>query len=117
MSKPDFADVSPHMNSYSAIKELRDEGWVVGIGGNQFKPWDTLTRAEIAVMIVRAKHGPKYKPPNAQGVIPDVPASYWGAKWIEQAVKEGMDLYWDGNFYPREAARRADMAVLVWLLK
>ena len=117
MSKPSV-DVENSLNSYEAIDNLRTTGWVVGVGNDLYKPFDTVTRAQMAVLIERAKHGPHFKPPVATGIIPDVPASYWGAGWIEAALGEGlMDLYDDGNFYPRNPATRADVAVLVWLLK
>ena len=113
-----FTDVPNDLNSYEAIKNLKEEGWVVGVGNNEFVPFDTETRAQKAVYICRAKHGVHFKPPTPTGFIPDVDVDYWGAGWIECAVNEGlMDLYPDGNFYPRNPATRADGAVLVWLLK
>ncbi len=113
-----FTDVPNDLNSYEAIKNLKDEGWVVGVGNNEFKPFDTITRAQMAVLICRAKYGVHYKPPVPIGSIPDVPTSYWGAKWIESAINsELMDLYGDGNFYPHNPATRADVAVLLWKAK
>lgn len=113
-----FTDVSKDLNSYEAIKELKDEGWIVGVGNNEYKPFDTVTRAEMAVFIGRARFGVHFKPLAPTGSIPDVDVSYWGAGWIQLAVeKELMDLYPDGNFYPRNPAIRADIAVLVNLLK
>jgi hypothetical protein len=113
-----FTDVDPTLNSFDAITELQQEGWVVGVGNNEYKPFDSVTRAQMAVFIGRAKHGTHYKPPPAQGQIADVPQNYWGAAWIESALNYGlMDLYDDNNFYPRNPATRADVAVLVWLLK
>jgi len=112
-----FTDVGKDLNSYESIKELKEDGWVVGVGNNEYKPFDTVTRAEMAVFIGRAAKGVYYKPP-ATGDIPDVPVDYWGAGWIENAVGyKDMDLYPDGNFYPRNPATRADIAVLVDLLK
>ena len=113
-----FSDVSANLNSHDAIKELKDEGWIVGVGDNEYKPFDTVTRAEMAVFIGRAKHGTHFKPPVPVGSIQDVPKDYWGAGWIESAVNDRlMDLYGDGYFYPRNPATRADIAVLVGLLK
>ena len=113
-----FTDVPNDLNSYEAIKNLKDEGWIVGVGNNEYKPFDTITRAQMAVFIVRAHEGVHFKPPAAIGFIPDVDVSYWGAGWIEEAIRTGtMDTYEGGNFYPRNPATRADVAVLVWLLK
>jgi subtilisin len=113
-----FTDVSKDLNSYEAIKNLKDAGWIVGVGNNEYKPFDSVTRAEMAVFICRATFGVHYKPNIPVNTIPDVPADYWGAKWIGVAVTQQiMDLYPDGNFYPRNPATRADIAVLVDLLK
>jgi hypothetical protein len=112
-----FTDVPNDLNSYEAIKELKDEGWIVGVGNNEFKPFDTITRAQMAVLICRAKYGVHYKPHAPTGSIPDVPADYWGAGWIEDAVTwKLMDLYPGGNFYPRNPATRADVIVLIWIM-
>lgn len=113
-----FADVPDSLNSYEAIKNLKDEGWVVGVGNNEYKPFDTITRAEMAVLICRAKLGVHYTPSIRQPLPPDVDVNYWGAGWIHTTIYYGlMDLYPDGNFYPRNPATRADVAVLVNLLK
>ncbi len=113
-----FTDVSKELNSSEAIENLKDEGWVVGVGDNEYKPFDTVTRAQMAVFIVRAKHGVHVSLSPLHGAAPDVPQDYWGYNWIAVAVKEElMDLYPDGNFYPRNPATRADIAVLVNLLK
>lgn len=113
-----FTDVPEELNSFEAIEGLRLEGWVVGVGNNEYKPFDAVTRAQMAVLIVRAKNGVHISPTSLDGVAPDVPADYWGAKWIAIALEqELMDLYPDGNFYPRNPATRADVAVLIWLLK
>ena len=115
-----FVDVDLSRNSYDAIEGLRNEGWVVGRSQNppQFVPDSNITRAEMAVLIVRAEKGVNFQPPPATGSIPDVNQNYWGAKWIEIAILlDLMDLYSNGNFYPRNPATRADVAVLLWLAK
>jgi hypothetical protein len=109
-----FTDVAESLNSYDAIKNLKDEGWVVGVGNNEYKPFDTVTRAEMAVFIVKADKGAYHKPATpAIQQYPDVPLDYWAASWISEA---GQDIFPDGNFYPRNPATRADVAILVDLL-
>ena len=113
-----FTDVSKDLNSYNAIKNLKDEGWVVGVGNNEYKPFDTVTRAEMSVFIVRANEGVHFKPTAAVGFIPDVDKGYWAAGWIETAIQTGlMDLYGGTKFYPHNPATRADIAVLVDILR
>ena len=97
-----FTDVPKDLNSYEAIKNLKDAGWVVGVGDNEYKPFDTVTRAQMAVFICRARNGTHYKPPAIPfPQYPDVPMDYWGANWISAA---GMDEYADGKFHPRNPA-------------
>ena len=113
-----FVDVEPERNTFEAIDELRKEGWVVGrsTAPAMFFPDAAITRAEIAVLIVRAKHGVNTLPASPAGTIPDVPTAFWGAAWVEYAVNDGlMDLI-DGDFYPDVGATRADVASLMWLL-
>lgn len=113
-----FTDVNKGLNSYEAIKNLKESGWVVGVGDNEYKPFDTVTRAEMAVFVCRAKFGVHFKPPAPIGFIPDVDKTYWAAGWIEAAILEKlMDLYPDGRFYQYNPATRADIAVLVDLLR
>lgn len=115
-----FVDVSKDRNTFEAIDGLRKDGWIAGrsVNPSMFYPDSTMTRAEISVLIVRAKHGVQYKPAPPEGTIPDVDVSYWGAGWIESAISaERMDLFPDGNFYPRQPATRADIAMLFWMVK
>ena len=117
MTAKPFVDVSPQRNTYEAIEGLHQKGYVVGrqVNPPMFYPDSNITRAEMSVLIVRAAEGPGFSPPPATGSVPDVSISYWGAKWIEIAIdKELMDLFLDGNFYPRNPSTRADVASLLW---
>ena len=115
-----FVDVSKDRNTFEAIDGLRKEGLVVGRSRNpsMFYPDSSLTRAEASALIVEAKFGASFSPPAPVGSVPDVPANYWGAGWIEYALeKELIDLFPDGNFYPRQPATRADIGSLFWEAK
>ena len=110
-----FTDLANSPLSAPAISALQADGWVVGVGQHQYKPFDTITRAQMAVFIVRAEQGIHFKPitPPIQE-YDDVPLDYWAAGWIAAA---GMDKYTDGKFYPRNPATRADIAILVHIMK
>ncbi len=117
MTTKPFVDVSPQRNTYEAIEELRQEGYVVGrqVNPPMFYPDSNITRAEMSVLIVRAVEGPDFEPPPATGTIADVSIKYWGVRWIEYAIdKELMDLFPDGSFYPRNPSSRADATSLLW---
>jgi hypothetical protein len=54
-------------------------------------PSDSVTRAEMAVFLVRGIHGAHFSPPAATGtVFTDVPASLLLARWIEQLAHDGI---------------------------
>jgi hypothetical protein len=56
-----------------------------------FCPDGTLTRAEMAVLVLRSRYGIHYMPPPATGrIFTDVPASHWAAPWIEQLYLKGI---------------------------
>jgi len=107
-----FDDVPSTHPAYRSIGRLGGEGYVAGCQTEppKFCPNRAMTRAEIAVLIVRAVNGATYEPPAPVGLYPDVPVDFWGAKWIEDA--EGMGAMDDGLFHPDIPARRSDVAVL-----
>ncbi|MFZ5878828.1 MAG: hypothetical protein ACOY0R_05645, partial [Chloroflexota bacterium] len=54
-------------------------------------PDANVTRAMMAVFVLRAAHGPDFTPPEATGeVFDDVPADSFAAAWIEQLHAEGI---------------------------
>ena len=116
MQAEHFVDVPGTHWSYDAVQWAWENGWVVGRSLNppMYYPMSPMTRAEISVLIVRAHYGVAYEPPPATGMFPDVPADYWGARWIERAVLDGLlGPAANGHFYPRSPANRADVAVLL----
>ena len=83
-------------------------------GGN-FCPNQVVTRAQMAVFLLKAKHGSAYKPPAASGtVFGDVQISTWGAAWIEQLYADGITGgCGGGNYCPNQVVTRAQMAVFL----
>jgi hypothetical protein len=47
-----------------------------------------LTRAQVAIFLLRSKRGKNYTPPQATGIFDDVPVTHWAADWIEQLYRE-----------------------------
>jgi predicted outer membrane repeat protein len=102
------------------------EGWVnifyqhgvtTGCGaGPMFCPENNVTRAEMAVFLLRAKHGAGYAPPTAIHHFLDVPVTgkEWMEPWIDQYYVEGLTTgCGSGNFCPENNVTRAEMAVFV----
>jgi hypothetical protein len=111
---PSFADVPPGHWAHAQIGALAAAGVTAGCGGNNFCPDNPVTRAEMAVFLLRARHGAGFAPPPAQGVFDDVPTSYWAAAWIEQLVEEGVAAGCAADRYcPDDPVTRAQMAVLL----
>jgi hypothetical protein len=88
-----FADV-PHSHwAAAAIEQVYRDGVTSGCGTapRLFCPGNLLTRAEMAVLMLRARYGSGYNPPPATGhVFDDVPLSYWAAPWIERLYALGI---------------------------
>jgi hypothetical protein len=74
-----------------------------------------VTRAEMAIFLLRSKYGSGYSPPAATGtVFGDVPISHWAAAWIEQLYAEEITSgCGGGNYCPNSPVTRAEMAVLL----
>ena len=76
-------------------------------------PDDPVTRAQMAIFLLRAEHGASYTPPAAVGIFGDVPASHWAAGWIEQLYAEGITEGCSGSpllYCPDDPVTRAQMA-------
>jgi hypothetical protein len=109
-----FADVPTNYWSAAWIKQLAAEGITGGCATGVYCPEDQVTRAQMAVFLLRSKHGSGYQPPNAVGLFPDVPAGYWARNWIEQLAVESITAgCGGGNYCPEVPVTRAQMAIFL----
>jgi hypothetical protein len=109
-----FGDVPTSYWSASWIEKLFADGITGGCGGGNYCPETVVTRGQMAVFLLRAKHGSSYTPPPATGVFPDVPTSYWAASWIEQLYAESITGgCGGGNYCPDQSVTRGQMAVFL----
>jgi len=111
----DFLDV-PHSNPYHAdVVTIVRSGITAGCGGGDYCPDATVTRAQMAVFLLRAEHGAAYQPPPATGaVFLDVPSNGFAAAFIEQLAAEGITGgCGNGNYCPNHPLSRAQMAPLL----
>ena len=83
-----FLDVDAQDFAASFIEQLFLDGITAGCGSNNYCPGTAVTRAQMAVFLLRAKHGAGYSPPPATGMFSDVPLNYWAVHWIEQLARE-----------------------------
>jgi glucose/arabinose dehydrogenase len=109
-----FLDVGATDFAADYIEQLFRDGITVGCGNNNFCPGAPITRAQMAVFLLRAIHGPSYTPPPATGVFDDVDLAYWAVAWIEQLAAEGITGGCGGGSYcPDAPVTRAQMAVFI----
>jgi|GEM_PF-2434263 len=111
-----FSDVPTSYWAAAWIKQLAAEGITAGCGTGIYCPEGVVTRAQMAVFLLRSKHGSAYNPPAVGGStgFSDVSTSYWAAAWIKQLVTEGITAgCGNGNYCPEVPATRAQMAVFL----
>ncbi|MFZ5819186.1 MAG: S-layer homology domain-containing protein, partial [Chloroflexota bacterium] len=109
-----FNDVPASNGFASWIEQLYNEGITGGCGGGNYCPNSPVTREQMAVFLLMAKHGTGYTPPAATGIFNDVPADYPFAPWIEALAAEGITGgCGGGNFCPTGTVTRAQMAVFL----
>jgi glucose/arabinose dehydrogenase len=111
-----FNDVPTNYWAVAWIKQLAADGITSGCGGGNYCPEAPVTRAQMAVFLLRAEHGALYNPPSV-GVTSgfnDVPTNYWAAGWIKQLAAEGITSgCGDSNYCPESPVTRAQMAVFL----
>ncbi|MEX1246325.1 MAG: S-layer homology domain-containing protein [Thermoanaerobaculia bacterium] len=109
-----FADVPPGSFALDWIEDLAESSITAGCVAALFCPAAPVTRAQMAVFLLKAKHGSQYLPPAAAGVFADVPISSPFAPWIEQLAAEGITAGCGGGYYcPDNPNTRAQMAAFL----
>jgi hypothetical protein len=106
-----FIDVPYGHRNYVHINALVGLGIINGYSDNTFRPNNTLTRAQAAIMIVRAIGL------STEGVssnFTDVPPTHAAYKFISAAYQAGIiNGYSDGTFRPNAFVTRAQIAIMV----
>jgi len=109
-----FGDVSRSYWAAAWIEQLARDGITSGCGAGNYCPEAAVTRAQMAIFLLRAEHGTRYVPPPASGLFSDVPTGYWAAAWIEQLAQEGITGGCGTGIYcPESPVTRAQMAVFL----
>lgn len=111
-----FTDVPASYWAASWIERLESDGITTGCGGGNYCPEEAVTRAQMAIFLLRAKHGASYTPPlvGSETGFDDVSTDYWAAAWIKQLAVEGITGgCGNNNFCPEQPVTRAQMAVFL----
>jgi hypothetical protein len=109
-----FSDVAANDFAAAFIEQLFIDGITGGCGSGDYCPNDNVTRAHMAVFLLRAKFGAGFTPPPATGVFNDVPLGSFAVDWIEALADEGITGgCGGGNYCPNDPVTRAQMAVFL----
>ena len=113
----DFLDVPQGDPFHDFVESLVRNGVTAGCGSGNYCRDSSVTRAQMAVFLLKGKHGPLYAPPPCTGVFGDVacsPVPAFAADWIEQLAAEGITGgCGGGNYCPGDAVTRAQMAIFL----
>jgi uncharacterized protein YkwD len=111
-----FGDVPLDATYAPWVKQLAAEGITAGCGNGNFCPLQVVNRAQMAIFLLRAKHGATYSPPavGATTGFGDVPLGATYAAWVKQLAAEGVTAgCGGGNFCPLQNVNRAQMATFL----
>ena len=111
----DFLDVDDSHPFHAYVETLVRSGATAGCDTGIFCPEASVTRAEMAVFLLKSPYGSCFVPPAATGsVFGDVGAGDFAAAWIEQLASLGVTSgCGNGNYCPDEPVTRAQMAVFL----
>ena len=110
-----FADVPLSYWADNWIEKFYADGITSGciLSPLTYCPDNLVTRAQMAIFLLRARHGHAYTPPAVGGStgFNDVSTSYWDAAWIKQLAAEAITSgCGSGNYCPEDPVTRAQMA-------
>jgi hypothetical protein len=113
-----FADVPPTHPFARWIEQLYREAITGGCGTSPLRycPDQSVTRDQMAVFLLRSKHGPGYQPPAATGIFADVPLAHPFARWVEQLYRETITSGCGINparYCPDQSVTRGPMAAFL----
>jgi hypothetical protein len=113
----DFADVPAAHPFHDAVSSIARNGISRGCGGGRFCPDDILTRAQMAVFLLRAEHGGSYQPPPLDffgTMFADVEPDDFAAAFIQQlGIEKITSGCGGGNYCPDDPVTRAQMSIFL----
>ncbi len=110
----DFLDVPPAHMFHDYVRALVTNDVAAGVGNGNFGVDQSALREQMAVFLLKAKHGICFTPVSCIGAFADVPCTSPFSGWIEQLLWEGITGGCGGNnFCPTSSVRRDQMAVFL----
>jgi hypothetical protein len=115
-----FADVPIDHPFWAEIDALYTSGITTGCGTDPliYCPDTAVTRAAMAVFLLRAEHGSSYAPPAASHYFTDLPVAgkEWMEPWVDELYREGITGGCGTGpliYCPETSMTRAAMAVFI----
>ena len=106
-----FIDLGNHAWAADSINSLADEGIIKGTSANTYSPGNNITRADFAILLVRAFEKESDNTEN----FADVSETDYFAKELAIARNTGMvSGVGDNKFAPRQSIKRCDMMLMVY---
>jgi len=113
-----FEDLTEGYWAIDWIEQLYGEGISAGCSLDplQYCPESPITRAELAVLLLRTKYGQEFIPEPETGLFTDLAGYAWAEDWIEQLYVEGITAGCSEeplHYCPADPVTRAEMAALI----
>jgi hypothetical protein len=110
-----FPDVPVSHQFYAYVENLFHNQVTVGNQDGGYHPNESISRAQMAVFILKGKFGSSHVPPPATGtVFNDVSTGTFAAAWIEELSALGITAgCGNGNYCPDDPVTRAQMAAFL----
>jgi hypothetical protein len=110
-----FLDIPYNYFAWRFIEAVENAGAMDPCSIGNFCPNGFVTRATMAVYLLRAKEGGSYTPPACTtATFADVPCSHPQAAWIEELVRRGVTAgCGGGNYCPDAVINRNQIAVFL----
>jgi glucuronoarabinoxylan endo-1,4-beta-xylanase len=115
-----FADVPIDHPLWVYIEAFYGAGITTGCGVNPliFCPEQSVTRASMAVFLLRAMHGSSYAPPPADHFFADLPVAgkEWMEPWVDEFYRQGITTGCGTGpliYCPESAVKRQAMAAFI----
>ena len=114
-----FVDVFPGVFAADWIEDLYNRGITGGCVASPltYCPDADVTRAQMAVFLLKTRLGTNYQPPAATGtVFADVPADAFAAAWIEDLYHRGLTAGCNASplrYCPDASVTRGEMAAFL----
>ncbi|HTR04101.1 MAG TPA: S-layer homology domain-containing protein [Thermoanaerobaculia bacterium] len=112
----DFLDVPAGDAFHDYVETIFRNGVTAGCSGGNYCRNDSVTRAQMAVFLLKSRYGSAYAPPGCAGLFGDVACPSLFADWIEDLYAQGVTGGCSTSpllYCPGQAVTRAQMAVFL----